>query len=94
MQNQNFITQLLDKKAREDNKINLDTYALGIEDCLKEHKIINWYNSIDKTLLEAQINLLSIVAAQLDGNSELSDSCDGLLNMLSDLLIIRDELEN
>lgn len=54
--------------------------------------LINWYNSINKTLLEAQINDLAVVAGQLDGNSQLIDSCDGLLNMLGDILTIHEDI--
>jgi hypothetical protein len=54
--------------------------------------LINWYNSIDKTLLEAQINDLATLASHLDANSQLSDSCDGLLNMIGDLLTIHEDM--
>jgi hypothetical protein len=54
-------------------------------------KLINWYNSIDKKLLEAQINHLATVAAQLDANSELDFACEGILNMLGDVLTIHED---
>ncbi len=68
------------------------TTPIQRKEALLVQAIMNWYNSIDKTMLETQLNTLRELEMQFDDDSMNGQACCGIGNMVSDLLIIHEDL--
>lgn len=68
------------------------TTPIQRKEALLVQAIMNWYDSIDKTMLEAQLNTLRELEMQFDDDSMNGEACCGIGNMVSDLLIIHEDL--
>jgi len=55
--------------------------------------LLNWYSRIDMEFLEMQINDLCVVAGQLDRESNLCSSADGIIEALSALILVKDDIK-
>jgi hypothetical protein len=56
-------------------------------------RLLNWYDSIDKELLEKQFNVLCELNEQFDKDSINGETCEGVINMLGDLQGINEDLQ-
>jgi len=55
-------------------------------------RLLNWYNSIDKDQLSIQLDKLRVVTSEVT-NNDVMHSLDAVGDMVSDLLIIGEDLE-
>jgi hypothetical protein len=55
--------------------------------------LLNWYSCIDMELLDTQINDLCVVLGQLDMESNLRSSADGIVEALGALILVKDDIK-